>query len=138
MHFRSIRVRPLTSEKDYDILLSLDALYSMKGTLNNPQMERLMMDFSQRMRTKNISPNTAGYKKAMLEDEYLNCLKATYGYGVTCHKAQGGEWDNVFLFLDNDKNGMYNMPPLVLCKWWYTSITRAKKELNLVKEWWIK
>lgn len=138
LHFQSIRVRPITLEKDYDILLSLDCLYSLKGTLNNQQMERLMMDFSQRMRAKNISPNTADYKKAMLVDEYLNCLKATYGYGVTCHKAQGGEWNNVFLFLDNEKNGMYNMNPLVLIKWWYTSITRAKKQLNLVNEWWIE
>ena len=23
-----------------------------------------------------------------------------YGYAVTCHKAQGGEWDNVFTIWD--------------------------------------
>lgn len=138
LHFQNVKVRPVSSEKEYDMLLSLDALYSIKGTLTNQQMERLMMDFSQRARAKNISPNTADYKKAMLDDEYLNCLKATYGYAVTCHKAQGGEWNNVFLFLDNNNNGMYNMQPRELCNWWYTSITRARRELHLAKHWWVK
>ena len=43
----------------------------------------------------------------MMSDDYLNCIQATYGYAVTCHKAQGGEWDDVFLFLDRK---MYGMP----------------------------
>jgi hypothetical protein len=138
LHFQDVKVKLVSSEKEYDMLLSLDALYSMKGTLTNQQMERLMVDFSHRMRAKNISPNTADYKKAMLEDEYLNCLKAAYGYAVTCHKAQGGEWNDVFLFLDNNNNGMYNMQPRELCNWWYTSITRARRELHLVGHWWVK
>ena len=135
LKFQSVRVKSVASEKDYNILLSLDSLNSTKGNLTNNQMKELMIDFSQRMRSKNIGTNTPDYKKAMLEDDYLNCLRATFGYAVTCHKAQGGEWSNVFLFLDNNKNGMYNMQPQELCKWWYTSITRARRELHLVKHW---
>jgi hypothetical protein len=137
LKFQNIRVKSVASDKDYNILLSLDSLHSTKGNLSNNQMRELMIDFSHRMRAKNISTNTSEYKKAMLEDDYLNCLRATFGYAVTCHKAQGGEWNNVFLFLDNNKNGMYNMQPQELCKWWYTSITRARRELHLVKHWWI-
>jgi ATP-dependent exoDNAse (exonuclease V) alpha subunit len=137
LKFQNIRVKSVASDKDYNILLSLDSLYSTKGNLSNNQMKELMIDFSHRMRSKNISTNTSDYKKAMLEDDYLNCLRATFGYAVTCHKAQGGEWNNVFLFLDNNKNGMYNMQPQELCKWWYTSITRARGELHLVKHWWV-
>ncbi|MDB5025364.1 MAG: hypothetical protein JWP78_3119 [Mucilaginibacter sp.] len=136
LKFQNVRVKSVALEKEYPILLSLDALYSTKGNLSNNQMKELMIDFSHRMRAKNISTNTADYKKAMLEDDYLNCLRVTFGYAVTCHKAQGGEWNNVFLFLDNNKNGMYNMQPQELCKWWYTSITRARRELHLVKHWW--
>jgi ATP-dependent exoDNAse (exonuclease V) alpha subunit len=137
LKFQNVRVKSVTTGKDYHILLSLDSLSSIKGNLSNIQMKELMIDFSQRMRTKNIKTNTPEYKKAMLEDEYLNCLKVSYGYAVTCHKAQGGEWNNVFLFLDNKNNGMFNMPPHELCKWWYTSITRARQELHIVKHWWI-
>jgi ATP-dependent exoDNAse (exonuclease V) alpha subunit len=70
----------------------------------------------------------------MRKDEYLGCLKATFGYAVTCHKAQGGEWNNVFLFLEKS---MYGMDRLELCKWWYTSITRARTQLHLENNWWI-
>ena len=69
-----------------------------------------------------------------MKDNYLNCLQASFGYIVTCHKAQGGEWDDVFLFLDNK---MYGMPKPELFRWWYTAVTRSKKQLNLENEWWI-
>jgi len=138
LKFQNVRLKSVATGIEYNIILSLDSLYSTTGNLSNNQMKELMMDFSYRMREKSISTNTAAYKKEMLEDDYLNCLRVTYGYAVTCHKAQGGEWNNVFLFLDNDNNGMYNMPPQVLCKWWYTSITRARRELHLVKHWWVK
>ncbi len=93
-----------------------------------------MIDFSKRMKKKGVKANTSAYKESMMKDDYLNCLQATYGYFVTCHKAQGGEWDNVFLFLDKS---MFGMPAPELLRWWYTAITRAKKELNLENEWWI-
>jgi ATP-dependent exoDNAse (exonuclease V) alpha subunit len=138
LKFQSIRIKSVTSENEYRILLSLDALYSKKGNLSENQMKELMMDFGYRMREKKIGTNSADYRKAMMQDDYLNCLRANFGYAVTCHKAQGGEWKNVFLFLDNNNNGMYNMPPLDLCKWWYTAITRARSELHLAANWWIK
>jgi len=118
-------------------LLSLDAMFSENGNLTTEQMQELTIDFSHRMRAKGISMNSPEYRNAMKDDEYYNCLRATYGYAVTCHKAQGGEWNNVYLFLDNDNNGMYSMPPQNLCKWWYTSITRARQELHLVRNWWV-
>ena len=98
------------------------------------QTKALMVDFHKRMRNKDIKANTRKYKEAMMEDDYLNRLRATYGYAVTCHKSQGGEWNEVFLFLENS---MYSMPGQELCRWWYTAVTRAKKELSLVNEWWI-
>jgi ATP-dependent exoDNAse (exonuclease V) alpha subunit len=134
LKFQNVRVKSISSEQDYPILLSLDALNSKKANLTSDQMKALIIDFSYRMRERNISTNTAEYKKAMLEDSYLNCLKATYGYAVTCHKAQGGEWNNVFLFLEGD---IYKMQPLQLFKWWYTAVTRAREELSIVNDWWV-
>ena len=56
------------------------------------------------------------------DDPYLSALKIKYGYAITAHKAQGGEWDHVFLYPEfpKDENRL---------KWVYTSITRAKNEL---------
>ena len=134
LKFQDVRVKSVSSEKEFNLLLSLDILNSSKGNFTNEQSKRLMMDFSYRMRAESIAANSTKYKEQMLTDEFLNCLRATYGYAVTCHKAQGGEWSQVYLFLDNK---MYGMPPNELCKWWYTAITRARVTLHLENAWWI-
>lgn len=135
MTFQKVKVRPVSSEIDFTLVLSLDAVNHTKGNLTEDQTRELMIDFGGRMNDKKMKPNSPAYLKAMRDDEYLGCLKATYGYAVTCHKAQGGEWNNVFLFLEKS---MYGMNRLELCKWWYTSITRARQTLHLEQAWWIR
>ncbi|MDQ3843234.1 MAG: DEAD/DEAH box helicase [Bacteroidota bacterium] len=132
--FRSVRIKAVASDIEYELLLSLDILYGRLGNFTKEQMKALMVDFNRRMRRKGVLPNTEKYKTEMKKDDYLNCIRATYGYAVTCHKAQGGEWNDVCLFLEKS---MYSMPRPELCKWWYTAVTRAKEELHLVKEWWV-
>lgn len=134
LNFQNIRIKTALSEKEYDLLLSLDILYSQSSNFSQEQLKMLMVDFSRRMRNKGYSPNSIEYRKAMMEDSYINCLKATYGYAVTCHKSQGGEWNDVFLFLEQ---GMYGMPPKELSRWWYTAITRAKQRLHIMDGWWV-
>ncbi len=134
LFFQNVRVRAVLSEVEHDVQLSLDILYGTTVGFTQEQTKMLMVDFSRRMREKNVKPNSEKYRAAMLEDNYLNCLRANYGYAVTCHKAQGGEWDDVFLFLNK---GMYGMPRQELCRWWYTAITRARKNLHMADDWWI-
>lgn len=55
------------------------------------------------------------------DDRYVGAIRATYGYSITCNKAQGGEWKNVFL-------NSFHFPSL---KYQYTAVTRAKKNLIL-------
>lgn len=60
--------------------------------------------------------------KAMKEDPYFNALQIKYAYAITCHKAQGGQWTNVFIdqgFMTDDMLG----PDYF--RWLYTAITRA-------------
>lgn len=133
--FQEAKVRSMSAGSEYELLLSLDILYGKTGNYSREQSKALMVDFSKKMKAKKVQGNTAKFKKEMMKDEFLNCLRAGYGYGVTCHKSQGGEWDHVYLFLDK---GMFAMDPNELCKWLYTAITRAKKELHLVNAWWIR
>src|SRR5699024_3684227 len=133
-HFVELRVEAKHNKKNYKTLLCLDALHSKRGNLEQDQQRSLMIDFARRIREKGIRRQSQAYKKALREDPYLNSLRAGYGYAVTCHKSQGGEWDHVFFFL---QNGMYVMHPQHLLRWWYTGITRAKKKLYLVDDWWI-
>jgi len=41
------------------------------------------------MKKKGFKANSDAYKDAMMKDSYLNCLRAKYGYAVTCQKAKG-------------------------------------------------
>jgi len=50
-----------------------------------------------------------------------------YGYAVTCHKAQGSEWDRV-LVVEGWCDGWE------MARWRYTAITRAAKELTYLAD----
>lgn len=54
---------------------------------------------------------------------------------TTCHKAQGGEWNEIFLYLDNKIHGI---PKPGIYQWMYTAVTRAKNTLHVVNDWFIK
>ena len=67
--------------------------------------------------------------KALRNDPYWTALHVKYAYAVTCHKAQGGQWDNVFVdlsYIPDDALGMG------LYRWFYTAVTRARKTLYLI------
>lgn len=132
--FQEVRVKSRLSDLDYQILLCLEPLYNGNSNLSMDQQRMLMIDFSRRMRNRKIKPKSELYYAALYTDPYLNSLRANFGYAVTCHKSQGGEWDEVNLFLNK---GMYRMDPVSLSRWWYTGITRAKHHLHLVNDWWI-
>ncbi|ALL07677.1 ATP-dependent endonuclease [Pedobacter sp. PACM 27299] len=66
---------------------------------------------------------------AIKEDPYYNALQIKFAYAVTCHKAQGGQWEAVFVdqgYLTEE------MIDLDFLRWLYTGVTRAKRELFLV------
>ena len=63
------------------------------------------------------------------EDKYFNALQVKFAYAVTCHKAQGGQWDAVFIDQGYLVEDMLNVEYL---RWLYTAFTRPVKELYLV------
>ena len=105
--------------------------------LKPEETQALYVDFTSRH--KGLKPKTEEFKEAIMQDEYFNCLLMKYGYAVTCHKAQGGEWDNVFTVWDNDnmegfdcftdKQRRASKTNQDFYRWAYTAITRASKTL---------
>lgn len=74
-------------------------------------------------------PDRRGKMKKMKEDPYYNAVQVKYGYAVTGHKAQGGQWKTVFLdisFVPEEFLG------IDFYRWLYTAITRATDRLYLV------
>ena len=56
-------------------------------------------------------------------------MKVKYAYAVTCHKAQGGQWMNVFLDIGYITEEMLGED---FYRWLYTAFTRATHRLYLV------
>jgi len=63
------------------------------------------------------------YLELLHEDSYYNAVICKYGYAMTCHKAQGGEWENVFVDMCRF-GGTANEDYF---RWAYTALTRASK-----------
>jgi len=66
-------------------------------------------------------------KEYLRTDPYANALRAKFGYAVTVHKAQGGEWDFVYV----DMCAKMTRDTADFYRWSYTAITRAKKKAYL-------
>jgi hypothetical protein len=94
------------------------------------RIERLALykDVVYRARIAGINSNKK-LQKFIAEDPYFNSLKIKFGYSITCHKAQGSEWEKVYL---DSKLYLFNVSNDYL-RWLYTAITRASKKLILIK-----
>lgn len=65
----------------------------------------------------------------MREDMYLNALQVKFAYAITCHKAQGGQWEHVYIDSGIFKEDQFTPE---YAQWLYTAFTRAQKQLYLV------
>lgn len=61
-------------------------------------------------------------------DPYFNAVRVLYGYAITCHKAQGSEWKNVFIKFSSQKDQHTEE----FFRWTYTAITRAANNLYVI------
>ena len=113
-------------ECEMDVKILLDTLTSESPSLTKAENERLFAavwdDYAEiRAKRKRM--------EKLREDPFYNAMQVKYGYAVTCHKAQGGQWKSVFL----DQG---YMPPEGLTpdyfRWLYTAFTRATERLYLV------
>lgn len=74
-------------------------------------------------------PTKGGKMQKMKLDPHYNVVQVKYAYAVTCHKAQGGQWKNVFLDLGYIAEEHLGED---FYRWLYTSFTRATERLYLI------
>ena len=67
--------------------------------------------------------------KQMKVNPYYNVVQVKYAYAVTCHKAQGGQWKNVFLDLSYIPEEYLGID---FYRWLYTAFTRATERIFLI------
>lgn len=126
LDFRDVIIRFWdTDGKGFDVPCKIidSLLDSPERSLTPEETRALYVDF--RIRNKHLKPQTSDFQQALLEDPYFNALQIKFGYAITCHKAQGGEW--LYVLVDFDiAQGQANENYF---RWAYTAITRAQKHL---------
>ena len=132
--FRDIKIRLPHFEDEISCKLVDSLLNSTERDLSIEEMRALYVDFcirfneKQKRNKENDLPSfregSQEFKDALRIDPYFNALKVKYGYSITCHKAQGGEWDKVYVDYSG-RIGLFNDA----LRWCYTATTRAKKTL---------
>lgn len=134
--FREITVKELFTQRTTKSLIIEEIVNQSRLNLDSAQQQALFIDFIIRMRDKGITQKDSRlFNHAMFNDPYLNALRCVYGYAITCHKSQGGEWEDVFVHVP--RNITLN-PTKETYQWIYTSMTRAKKTLHMIDEFYIK
>lgn len=121
----------LLSFPDYDDLeleakIILDTLHSEAPALSYTDSERLYKAVAEDY--VDIPRKKDRFDK-IKSDEHFNALQVKFSYAVTCHKAQGGQWENVYIDQGYMTQEYVNSDYF---KWLYTAITRAKKQVYLV------
>lgn len=66
---------------------------------------------------------------AVRNDPYFNALQVKFAYALTCHKAQGGQWEKVFIDMGYIPK---KTPDTEYLRWLYTAVTRATKKVFLL------
>lgn len=127
--YRNVLVRSVDDEgNEFNQVCKVieNLLFIPSPTLSLLENRAMMADFRKRHPSVDISSDE--FRIKLLEDEYFNALLVKFGYAITCHKAQGGEWDNVYVKLSgfpNRDSGFY--------RWAYTAITRGRKTVGVIE-----
>jgi exodeoxyribonuclease-5 len=124
--FAEVRIRMVDypNEKPFDTVLLMDTLTSESPSLTYEQSNKLY----QQVRMDYLKlPKWKQYKE-IKANPFFNALQVKFSYAITCHKSQGGQWENVVIeqpYLPEGANNDY-------LRWLYTAVTRARTNLYLI------
>jgi len=123
--FATLRIKFPDYEKVYplDVLANLDSIHVNAPSLSSEEMNKLynelLVEYAEERNPK----------RKVMTDEHFQAIQLKFAYAITCHKSQGGQWDNVFI----DGSGIRNMEnSYEIIRWLYTAITRAVKNVYLI------
>lgn len=130
LSFREVIIRTENHPSDIECYIIDSLLNSPNRDLTILEMKALYIDFVMRFQDeqKNKKENGICASKVgddeffdqLKTDKFFNALRVKYGYAMTCHKAQGGEWNTTFV----DYFGRTTLKDDPL-RWVYTATTRA-------------
>ena len=119
----SIKLLDYPNENEVETILLLDTISSESPSLKYEEYKKLY---------KEVGLDYKGQKdinKKIKENEFFNAIQIKFGYSITCHKAQGGQWKEVFIDIGYFKKEMLDKNYL---RWLYTAFTRSTEKLYLI------
>lgn len=124
--FCDVLVRSIDYDIELEIKILLDVLQSESAGLNREKSNELFYNI---LEDYTSISTKAGKMRKMKVDPFYNAVQVKFAYAITCHKAQGGEWKNVFVdlgYITEEHMGIN------FYRWLYTAITRASDKLYFV------
>ena len=125
LRFRDVKIRH-ESGNIVSVKIFSGLLDSPSPNITDLESKALFSEFFNRHRHLSRKEYRDEFLLALHHDPYFNAIQVKYGYAITCHKAQGGEWDNVIV----DFTGRKGLDTQSL-RWTYTALTRATKRLMM-------
>ena len=125
-HFADVLLRFQDYDLEYEVKVLLDTLQTETPALPRELGDKLfhaVLEDYEDLRTK------VEKMKAIKADPFFNAVQVKYAYAVTCHKAQGGQWMNVFVDIGYMTEEMLGED---FYRWLYTAITRATHRIYFV------
>jgi exodeoxyribonuclease V len=122
----TVRMLDYPQEPNLEVNVMLDTLTSDGPALGYEEGSKLWQAVSEDFADE---PNKRKRISGIKKNPYLNALQVKFAYALTCHKAQGGQWENVFVEMGYIPE---NKPETSYYRWLYTALTRSTKKLYLM------
>lgn len=125
-HFADMTLKFPDYDLEIETKVMLDVLHldtpALPSEKNKELYQNIMSDYL------HLKTRKKQYE-AVKNDSYFNALQIKFAYAVTCHKAQGGQWERVFI-----DQGMFNRLDISIdyLRWFYTALTRSTEKVYLV------
>jgi exodeoxyribonuclease-5 len=128
-HFADVEIQltDYQDEPNLSVKILLETLTSDSPALTQEEAEKLYRAVEEDYMD---IPNKRDRYKEMRKNPYFNALQVKFGYALTCHKTQGGQWPTVFIdapYIKEDESLQISD-----LRWFYTAVTRAQKQLFFV------
>lgn len=128
-HFADVEIQ-LTDYQDepsLSVKILMETLTSDSPALTREESERLYHSVEEDYMD---IPDRRERYKAMRQNPYYNALQVKFGYALTCHKTQGGQWPVVFIDAPYLPEGEQLQTSDL--RWFYTAVTRTQEKLYFV------
>lgn len=112
LNFVPVKFRPISSDEEISDYLLIETITNLGGYIDQKkEVDLLMVRYAKNRALRETKNNE--------NDRYLGAIRLIYGHAITCQKAQGGEWNKVYL-------NSYYIPSL---RWQYTAVTRGVENI---------